>query len=74
MGRLVSVRLYWSNEMETKVVSKTVKYGKQHWRINADGSWEVLMFGSFGPNQVGLCHRWAGINTEKVPQEVMETV
>ena len=56
--------------MECKVVSKTVRYGQQHWRLNADGSWSALAFGSFGPNQVGLCYEWIHVPLEKVPDEV----
>ena len=56
--------------MKTKIVSKTIQHGKQHWRLNADGSWSVLAFGSFGPNDVGLRYGWINVPEEKVPDEV----
>ena len=56
--------------MECKVVSKTVRHGQQHWRLNADGSWSVLAFGSFGPEDRGLRYGWIGVPAEKVPPEV----
>ncbi len=60
--------------METKVVSQTIKRGPQHWRINADGSWHVLAFGSFSPNEVGLRYGWIYVESERVPQDVKEAV
>lgn len=60
--------------MEVKVVSKTVKYGRQHWRLNADGSWSALAFGSFGPGQVGLRYGWISVPVDKVPDEVREAI
>jgi hypothetical protein len=56
--------------MKCRVVSKTIQYGKQHWRLNADGSWWVLAFGSFGPNDAGLRYGWISVPEEKVPDEV----
>lgn len=58
--------------MDVKVVSKTIQRGKQRWQHNADGSWSVLMFGSFGPDQVGLCYRWVSVDGDKVPREVKD--
>ncbi len=55
---------------KAKIVSKTIKYGKQHWRLNADGSWSALAFGSFGPNEVGLRYGWINVPKEKVPDDV----
>lgn len=60
--------------MRCSVVSKVIKCGPQHWQLNANGSWSVLMFGSFGPNQVGLKYQWMPVDTDKVPQEVKEEV
>lgn len=60
--------------MEAKVVSKTVKYGKQHWRLNADGSYSALAFGSFGPNERGLRYGWIHVSSEKVPSEVRKAM
>jgi hypothetical protein len=58
--------------METEVVSKTIRHGPQHWQLNADGSWSVLAFGSFGPNDVGLRYGWIAVPTDKVPKDVKE--
>ena len=60
--------------MDAVVVSKTVRYGKQHWRINADGSFSALAFGSFGPNQVGLKYGWITVERKNVPPQVRETL
>ncbi len=60
--------------MECKIVSKTIQYGKQHWRLNADGSWSALAFGSFGPNENGLRYGWIRVPKEKVPEEVLKKV
>ena len=40
--------------MEVSIVSQIIRYGPQHWRLNADASWSVLAFGSFGPEDRGL--------------------
>lgn len=60
--------------MAVEVVSQTIRRGPQHWRINPDSSWSVLMFGSFGPGQAGLCHRWMPVPIERVPDEVRRAV
>lgn len=52
--------------MICRVVSKVIAYGKQRWRLNADGSWSVLAFGSFGPEDVGLRYGWISVSMEKV--------
>ena len=56
--------------MNTKVVSKTIQHGKQHWRHNTDGSWSALAFGSFSPNDVGLRYGWISVKESNVPQAV----
>ena len=60
--------------MKCEVVSKTIKYGKQHWRLNANGSWSALAFGSFGPNETGLRYGWIHVPKERVPEEVLKKV
>ncbi len=60
--------------MECKVISKVVAYGKQRWRVNPDGSWSVMMFGSFRPGERGLHWEWVDVLTEKVPSEVKRKV
>lgn len=57
---------------EAKVIGKTVAIGKQRWRLNEDGTWNVLMFGSFRPNQNDLHWEWVYIDIKKVPKEVLE--
>ena len=59
--------------MKPKVIGKVVAQGKNRWRLNADGSWDVLMFGSF-PDQrsVGLVWQEVLIPIERVPKEVKE--
>ena len=55
---------------DARVIGKTIKYGPQTWRLNPDGSWSALAFGSFGPNQVGLKYGWIHVDNEKVPEDV----
>jgi len=58
--------------MECKVVSKTIQFGEQHWRLNADGSWSVLAFGFFitTPNATTPRYSWIPVKPENVPIEV----
>ncbi len=56
------------------VVSKTIKYGKNHYRLNADGSWSALAFGSFGPEDKGLRYGWINIDNDNVPQAVKDKI
>ena len=58
--------------MEAKVISKTVRYGQQHWRINADGSYSALAFGFFisTPNARTPRYSWIDVAEHKVPDEV----
>ncbi|MGD2065667.1 MAG: hypothetical protein PVI43_00675 [Candidatus Bathyarchaeota archaeon] len=56
-----------------KIVSKTVHLGKDAYvRINADGSFSALAFGSFSPNQVGLRYGWVSIKREDLPTDVIK--
>jgi len=55
---------------DCKIISKTIKFGNQHWRLNADGSWSGLAFGSFGPNDKGLRYGWITVPADKVPEKV----
>ncbi len=54
------------------ICGKTIAYGKQHWRVDNKDNWQVLMFGSHGPNDpvVGLSWKWHRIPKERVPNEV----
>ncbi len=54
---------------KTAVIGKTIKHGKQTWRITGD-HWEVLMFGSFPTTKVGLEWKWVEIAGDKVPEAV----
>ena len=57
--------------MKPKIISKTASYGNQTWRINFDGSYSALAFGSF-LNQSGLRHGWINVDKEKVPIEIKD--
>jgi len=61
---------------EAFVNEKTISYGRQQYRVNRDGKWMVLMFGSFGPNDppVGLKYKWMPIPVDKVPDKVKEAI
>jgi len=59
---------------ECKVVSKTIRYGKQHWRLNADESWSVLAFGVFSPRDTTPRYGWISVSEEKVPKDVKDMV
>lgn len=60
--------------MKDKVIisEKTIAYGRQHYKVNTVGDWQVLMYGSHGPNDppVGLSWKWRSIPIDKVPDEV----
>jgi len=58
--------------MDTKIIEKTIAYGKQRYRMNMKGTWYVLMYGSHGPNDppVGLSWKWHSISESRVPEEV----
>jgi hypothetical protein len=58
------------------VVSKTIRYGKQHWRLNADGSWSVLAFGFFitTPHARTPRYGWLNVKEGEVPKEVKNLV
>lgn len=53
------------------IISKIAAYENQRWRINSDGSYSVLAFGTFGPNQIQHWN-WVYISKEKVPSEIKE--
>lgn len=58
--------------METSVCEITISHGNQRYRTDRNGRWQVLMFGSHGPNDppVGLSWKWHPIPEDKVPDEV----
>lgn len=60
--------------VKTEIVSQMIRCGKQHWRLNPDGSWSVLAFGSFGPEDRGLRYGWITVEGNKVPDEVRQAV
>ncbi|KKK66362.1 hypothetical protein LCGC14_2964900, partial [marine sediment metagenome] len=39
--------------MKARSVTHTIEYDRNYYRKSADGTWEVLGFGSFGPNERG---------------------
>lgn len=55
-----------------KVVSQTIQYGKQQWRINPDGSWSAMVFGAKIGQTGHLCWHWIYVPEDKVPKEVKE--
>lgn len=56
-----------------KIVSKTVHLGDDAYvRINADGNYSALAFGSFGPNQVGLKYNWIPIEEDQLSEKVIK--
>ncbi|MCK5450369.1 MAG: hypothetical protein KAI70_01240 [Candidatus Omnitrophica bacterium] len=57
---------------DTKITGKTISHGRQTYRTDMEGHWQVLMFGSHGPNDppVGLSWKWRHIPADKVPNEV----
>jgi hypothetical protein len=59
---------------DTKISKKTISHGKQRYRTDMKGNWQVLMFGSHGPNDppVGLSWKWRYIPTKRVPDEVLK--
>jgi len=59
---------------DCKIVSKVVKYGKQHWQLNADGSWSVLAFGFFISTPTARTPRysWVHVDDNKVPKKVKD--
>ncbi len=56
------------------ICEKTIAYGSQRYRVNKNGDWLVLMYGSHGPNDppVGLSWKWGYIPKNRVPKEVRE--
>ncbi len=56
----------------TRISEKTISHGNQRYRTDLKGSWQVLMYGSHGPNDppVGLSWKWRHIPAERVPDEV----
>ena len=54
------------------ICEKTIAYGKQRYRVNTNGNWQVLMFGSHGYDDphVGLSWKWRYIPRDKVPKNV----
>lgn len=59
------------NDLKPKIISKTAAYGNQRWRINPDGSYSVLAFGTTAPNQTPHWS-WIYVLEEKVPLEIKE--
>ena len=57
---------------QTAICEKTIAHGKQRYRTDLDGNWQVLMYGSHGPNdpKVGLSWKWRCIPSSRVPAEV----
>ncbi len=58
--------------MKPRIISKTAKYGDQTWRINSDGSYSALAFGSFPYSKSGLRYGWINVDKEKIPIEIKD--
>jgi len=58
--------------MKAEVIGKTIKYGKQTWRITS-GHWQVMAFGTRGPedNMIPRWY-WLDVKEERVPDGVKE--
>ena len=61
---------------KARVVEKTIAYGRCRFRSDGKGNWQVLMYGSHGPNDppVGLSWKWGPIPEGRVPKEVREKI
>jgi len=59
---------------KASVCEKTISFGKNRYRVDSNGNWMVLMYGSHGPNDppVGLSWKWRKIPSDRVPNEVKE--
>lgn len=61
--------------MTPKIISKIIAYGNQRWRINADKSWSVLVFGFSIGNISGIPnYHWINVQSNKVPKIIMKMV
>ena len=56
----------------TQVIGNTIAYGRQRYRVDKNGNWQALFYGSHGPNDppVGLSWKWRHIKKNQVPDEV----
>ena len=59
--------------MKPKTVGKIIALGNQRWRLNENNKWDVLMYGSFRPNQIGLHWEWVCVDIEKVPKKILDS-
>jgi len=57
---------------QATVCGKTIAFGNQRYRVDNAENWQVLMFGSHGPNDppVGLSWKWMPIPEGRVPKKV----
>ena len=62
--------------IKPEIIERTIKYGEGRYKISSNGSWQVLTFGSHGPNDppVGLSYKWYPIPADRVPDEVKRSV
>jgi hypothetical protein len=57
--------------MEAITVGKTIAYGKNRFKVDADGNWSVLLFGTSGPGQ-NPHYYYSHVKKEKIPAEVLK--
>lgn len=53
-----------------EVIEKTIKYGKNRYKITSEGNWQILMFGWWPSNTGRPSFRWVPIEAKRVPEEV----
>ena len=59
--------------MKATITDYSIAWGQQRYKVNAEGDWQTLMFGSFIGDADGRLHwKWQPIPTDKVPAEVRE--
>lgn len=57
--------------MKAKICEKTIAYGKNRFKTDGKGNWEILMFGTYSPVCNGIpSYRFMPIPESKVPAEV----
>lgn len=54
------------------IVEITITHGRTNYRVSSEGTWFVLMWGTFGPEDAGRPrYKWIPIEKKKVPPAVI---